>query len=46
MKYEPDQDDRMERESNYSIFTTSQANFNRLEESQNIDDYLEDLMKR
>ena len=46
MKYEPDEDDRMERESNYSIFNQSQAHFNKIDESQNIDDYIEEMLKK
>jgi hypothetical protein len=44
--YVPDENDKYETQSNYSIFNSSQANFNKIDGSQNIDDYIEILCKR
>eukprot|EP00347_Sterkiella_histriomuscorum_P018508 403345246 len=53
MEYQPDPDDLMERQSNYSIFNQSQSNFNHngagatLEQSMNnMDDYVEQMLQK
>ena len=49
MNYEPDPDDLIERQSNYSIFNQSQAGFNpgvTLDKAGNMDEYLESLLSK
>ncbi len=46
MNYEPDENDLMERQSNYSIFNQSQTGFNTLDKNGNVDDYLESILNK